>query len=80
MKLNDLIDKLLLKENLTTYESKVLFEQLFSDKIINEPFAKLILMLLAIKGESGEELAGLVQTIRRIEKPVRAHSLPNLAD
>ncbi|HLD56515.1 MAG TPA: anthranilate phosphoribosyltransferase [Candidatus Omnitrophota bacterium] len=80
MKLNDLIDKLLLKENLTTYESKVLFEQLFSDKIINEPFAKLILMLLAIKGESGEELAGLVQTIRRIEKPVRAPGLPNLAD
>ncbi len=80
MKLNDLIDKLLLKENLTTYESKVLFEQLFSDKIINEPFAKLILILLAIKGESAEELAGLVRTIRRIEKPVRAYGLPDLVD
>jgi anthranilate phosphoribosyltransferase len=80
MKANDLIDKLLLQKDLTTREAGFLFEGLFSSKPMDESFAKLVLILLGLKGESPEELAGLVQVIRKIEKPINTRGLTHLVD
>ncbi|MBI3999984.1 MAG: anthranilate phosphoribosyltransferase [Candidatus Omnitrophica bacterium] len=61
-------------------QSQRLFQALFSKKKIDQELAKMILVLLKIKGEQAGELAGLVRVIRKLEKPIPHKSLPYLVD
>ena len=60
---------LLRGEDLTAAEAEKLFTALFSGKLSISQ-AKTILLLLAVKGESENELLGAVKALKRIEKPL----------
>jgi len=70
--------KLLIKENLTELQSRGIFTELFSRKL-SENEAKLLLLLLAQKGETAEEITGCLKAIRRFE-PAFDAKIPHLID
>ena len=74
------IDQLLIGRDLKIVEAESLFRTLFNSAARAPDFCKLILVLLQKKGEHANELAGLVRTIRKLEKPPVKHRLPNLVD
>jgi anthranilate phosphoribosyltransferase len=80
MKADNAIDKLLLNKNLNMQEARFLFGSLFLSKPLNESSAKLTLTLLGMKGESAEELTGLVQAVRNVEKPIPIGNASELVD
>ena len=72
------IDNLLLGKHLGRKKTKSLFQKLLKGDI-DPAFAKQLLTLLQKKGECADELAGFVEAVRSIEKPIRYHH-PNLVD
>lgn len=78
MRLEPLLSKLILKQNLTEAESQHLFYQIFREKC-SKAFTKAILLLLAKKGETGPEVAGCVRALKRLEPALKA-GLSNVID
>ncbi|MBI4358568.1 MAG: anthranilate phosphoribosyltransferase [Candidatus Omnitrophica bacterium] len=74
------VDHLLLGKDLSISQARKAFASLFSKKRFNEPFAKALLVLLRKKGEHSNELTGLVQAVRGIEKPIASVSYADLVD
>lgn len=70
--------KLIQGNNLSAAETQKLFTPLLEGKI-PENTARSILLLLAAKGETADEIFGCLQAIRRLEPP-RAHAFPHLMD
>ncbi len=74
------IDTLLLGKDLDATGAEQIFQELFSKKVMNEQFAKTLLVLLRKKGEHSNELTGLVRTIRKLEKPLSKPRYSDLVD
>jgi anthranilate phosphoribosyltransferase len=73
------IDRLLIDKDLSEREARQLFVRLFERD--HDPLdKKMKLALLQKKGEHANELAGLVRTIRRLEKPIKVGRVPFLVD
>ncbi len=70
--------KLIQGRNLTAPETQTLFMPLLEGKL-PENTARAILLLLADKGETADEILGCLQAIRRLEPPL-AHTFPHLMD
>jgi anthranilate phosphoribosyltransferase len=71
--INDLLNKLIARSHLTQGEAAELLEHLISDSITEAQIAA-VLVALASKGETEEELAGFAQAMRNRCIPVAANS------
>ncbi len=78
MKFSVVLSKLLSGRNLSETDSKKIFTDLFRNRL-KKPEAKALLLLLAKKGESEDEILGGLEAIRSLEPPV-AVAIPNLMD
>lgn len=76
----DAVDRLLIGKDLTLPESRHTFRFLLSSRCKQSEFGKALLVLLQKKGEHTNELAGLIQSVRTAEKPIRIQGLRYLVD
>ena len=68
MSVQESIQKLLAAENLSTAQSREAFHALFSQRLSFDE-AKTLLLLLAGKGETADELMGCLEALRELEPP-----------
>ncbi|MCM8776119.1 MAG: anthranilate phosphoribosyltransferase [Candidatus Omnitrophica bacterium] len=78
MKIEDVIASLLLKISLDIKTARAVFRKIFLEKVKMQD-AKTILLLLARKGETSDELEGCLSALRALEPPIHV-SIPNLID
>lgn len=67
--MNEVLPGLLVGRDMPNSSASRLFEALFSGDL-NDTQAKSVLLLLARKGESSDELWGAVSALRKLEKPI----------
>lgn len=72
------LSELLTGKSFSLLNARMIFKMLFKEKL---PFhqAKTLLLLMAAKGETSEELLGCLKALQQIEKPIR-FKIPSLMD
>lgn len=77
--MRNVIDRLLIRHDLTRSESQRLFKRLFSSEL-DPNAAKQSLVLLQKKGIHPDELTGLVRAVRQFERPIQVRGISNAID
>jgi anthranilate phosphoribosyltransferase len=78
--MNETIDRVLTGSDLTLSQAENAFRVMFRDEPSRNKFGSSLLCLLQKKGEHSNELTGLVQSVRKMEKKISNQRLPYLVD